>query len=317
VARKVVKEKRARIWKKNPPAIMLPIGEVELPAFVARRKEMQANPVTNWLKYFEKERDIWLQNVSATQISMQFEVANGQFAGTLIPVGSDPFHLTQAVPWDAIKRSLDFRRLMNKVPTVMRVMTEEEVQAHYTKRAEQLGFFIEDGGHRIPDTNAAIQHIEAERDRAKRQQLGEPQSTKDANGQVRFTPPRTAQELMQINQAADVSQPNPAEGFSNLGDKPIQVGEVVAPRVTNLCHQVSTHIPANQQMPADVFFRALQEIEMTLTETDLQYIESSVKFPTVKKWARRLMESRQKAAMEQDMMMEDDGLSLPPSMAEI
>lgn len=211
VARKALREKRARMWKRSPPAIMLPVGESSLPSF-AERKVMETNTnypdlnqmrgpsVMNWLKFFQEERDIWVQNISATQLSMQFDIAPGQPAGVLIPIGSHPVCLTQEVPFDAIKKSMDFRKFLNKVPSVMRLMTEEQVNQYYADYAKQLGAYATDPmtGKPVPNVAAAIQAATQERLALTTRQTTDDTVINPATGQVQFTPPKSAQELMNI-----------------------------------------------------------------------------------------------------------------------
>jgi hypothetical protein len=210
------------MWKRSPPAIMLPHGKHELPTFrvVAGEKKMHNDNTTpfpgqqtnlnelrgpavmNWLKFFQDEKDIWVQNISATQLSMQFEIAPGQSAGVLIPIGPDPVCLTQEVPFESIKKSMDFRRFLNKVPSVMKLMTEDQVSQYYAEKARSLNAYVTDPetGKPVPNIAAAIQHSEMERKALTTRSVGTDQTVVQPNGQVYFSPPKTAQELQGLNQ---------------------------------------------------------------------------------------------------------------------
>ena len=274
--------------------------------------------VNNWMRFFSEEKEIWIQNLSRTQLSMQFETAPGAVAGVLVPIGMDPMCLTNEVPWDAVKKSLDFRKFLNRVPKILKVMTTDEAMAYYEKKAQEL---------RLPDVQAAIEHTERERLAAKTRHI-EDGTTYGPDGQVTFAPPRSAQELMaqngqppgpgfehmgispmaaqaagqqlipagygpgQTRSAAAVGVDPSAHGFSNLGDGQIMTDQMVDPAVLNLCHQVSLQLPANMRMPADKFWAELKKREASLTPESLQYIESFGTYKTVKKWARSLLEQR-------------------------
>lgn len=391
VARRALREKRVRMWRRHPPVVMLPIGEREVPSFKAAERqhvntnvtnlnEMRGPAVMNWLKFFQDEKDIWVQNISATQLSMQFDVAPGQTAGVLIPIGSDPVCLTQEVPFESIKKSMDFRRFLNKVPSVMRLLTEEQVQQYYAERARQMGAFVPDPetGRPVPNVSAAIQQAELDRKALTTRSVGTDDSTYDpATGQFRFSPPKSAQELMNIAgqphmgiapgavQAAGLAQvpqgyvntpafvqqaqaqaaqgggaaglpggagpfqaPGPIStgfapqaalapaqvpaGFSNVGEQPILMEQVIHPRVLNLCQQVSTQLPENMRMPAGQLFRELQQLAPILKLDDLQYIESHGTYKTVKKWAKELYTER--VQQEQGEGLED---GLEPAAAPV
>ena len=164
--------------------------------------------VLNWNKFFAEERDIWIQNISATLLSMQFEVAQGQLSSVSVGVSPDPLCLTQHVPFDAIKRSIDFRKLVNRTPAIMRLLTEDDVMRHFADKAKANNLFAVDPetGTQVPDIARAVQLAEQERLDALHVPLpvGElPPMAVNAAGQVMFSPPRSAQELMGIIPSPD------------------------------------------------------------------------------------------------------------------
>ena len=329
VARRALKDKRARMFRRNPYAIMLPPGVMRLPSFEVAGDQMhnantfptaaQPQGVTNWFKFFQEERELWVQNISATQLSMQFEVAPGNYAGVLVPLSPDPLCITNEVPFDAVKKSIDFRKFLNRVPAVMRLMTTEQAHQYYAEKARSLNAFIDDPmtGKVVPNIAAAIEHTELERKRATTRPAGD-DTVIGPDGQVRFSPPKSAQELMNMHsephmgvnaqaaaaagvqhvpqgfanapgfvQQAQAGNFSPAAaGFANVGDQPVMMDQVVKPQVLALCQQVSMQLPANQRMPAEQLFRELQRLQAALGLEDFQYIESNGTYKTVKKWAR-------------------------------
>lgn len=156
--------------------------------------------VMNWFKFFQEERELWVQNISTTQLSMGFEVAPGHTAGVCLPIGSDPICVTNEVPFDVVKKSLDFRKLLNRVPAVMRLMTTDQAMDHYAQAARSLGAFVMDPetGHQVPNVQAAIEYAERERRHLTQRSPGD-DTVVQADGSVVFSPPKSAQELMNIN----------------------------------------------------------------------------------------------------------------------
>lgn len=271
--------------------------------------DQRGGSVMNWLRFFQEERDIWVQNVSATQLSLQFEVAQGTIQGVLIPMGADPMCLTQEVPFDAIKKSMDFRRFLNRSPTIMKVMTEDDVQSYYRKKAEDMRVFTPDGQ---PDVQAALAKADEERRQSKTMAPGDVSTFTDASGQVTFTPPKSAQELMGLNQPQHMGPgPQQAGGFVNPGSNggipqgfvngpghqvnasgPVMVDQLINPRVVNLCQQVSSQVAPNMRMPADQLFRELKPLEASMSLDDIQYVQAHGSYATVKKWASALLDQR-------------------------
>lgn len=300
-----------------------------------------ANQPLNWFKFFQEERELWIQNISATNLSMQFEIAPGHFAGVLVLIGPDPICLTNEVPFDAVKKSLDFRKFLNRVPAVMKLMTTEQAHDYYAQKAATLNAYITDPstGKLVPNIQAAIEYTEIERKKLTSRQAGD-DTVVTTDGQVRFSPPKSALELMSINQEAHMGVPpqaaqaagiqqvpqgfanapagfqqqggfNPqTAGFANIGEQPVMMDQEVHPRVLALCQQVSMQLQPNLRMPAEQFFREVRALEPALKLPDLQHIESFGTYKTVKKWARDLMA---KMASQDDGL--DDGLEAPPPAA--
>jgi len=215
VARRAIREKLAYMSKRHPPTIRLPPGVLKLPteAFLDAEKGKKMHnangyptnnnapqSVTNWFKFFQEERELWVQNISATQLSIQFEVAPGHYAGVLIPIGPDPLCITNEVPFDSVKKSLDFRKFLNRVPSVMKLLTTEQAHQYYADKAKNLGAYLTDPetGKLVPNVAAAIEHTDLERKKLTTRPTGD-DTIVGPDGQVRFSPPKTALELMNMN----------------------------------------------------------------------------------------------------------------------
>lgn len=170
--------------------------------FPQQPQQQQPAGVANWFKFFQEERELYLQNTSLTQLSMQFETGPGQFVGLLIPIGPNPICLTNEVDWPTIKKSLDFRKLLNRVPAVMKLMSTEEAYKYFADYAKTLGAYIPDPatGAQVPNISAAMEHATKERLRLTTRPDGDGGTVVGPNGQVIFAPPKTAQELQGYQQ---------------------------------------------------------------------------------------------------------------------
>jgi hypothetical protein len=105
MARKLLREHKARVFSKAPFAIML--FRTVSTSEIRRRKVMPA--VRNFTEYFKEERDVYVQNVANAQVSCEFPISPGRVEGFLFPHNRDPINLTQFIPFHAIKDSMDFR----------------------------------------------------------------------------------------------------------------------------------------------------------------------------------------------------------------
>jgi hypothetical protein len=87
--------------------------------------------ITNFTDFFKEERDVYVQNISNAQVSCLFEISSGNYQSVLLPQSRDPVNFTQQIPFHIIKNSPDFRKLANRRPPVLKLMTEEEFKAYY------------------------------------------------------------------------------------------------------------------------------------------------------------------------------------------
>ena len=115
-ARILVREHSA-VWITNdPPTIRLTSDRS-----ISMQPQVQTKKTTivNWTEYFREEKDIFVQNIANAQISLSFETSPGHIQGFLVPHTRDPFNLTQHIPFEAIKKSADFRRMLNRRPPAL------------------------------------------------------------------------------------------------------------------------------------------------------------------------------------------------------
>lgn len=89
---------------------------------------------TSYMKFFETEREIYIQNISTGQVSMQFGSGPDAMSFTL-PRKRDPIILTNHIPFEKIKTSMEFRRMLARQPAIIKLMSDEEFQSYYTVKA--------------------------------------------------------------------------------------------------------------------------------------------------------------------------------------
>ena len=121
------------------------------------RKKKKITSITNFSEYFKNARDnfqdIYIQNISNAQISMSVPVGVNQTESITIPKTRKPYNLCQDVPFDALANSMDLRKLVNRRPEVLRLITAEEYMEYDLKNLEKIGsafyegigFFVKNG----------------------------------------------------------------------------------------------------------------------------------------------------------------------------
>lgn len=91
--------------------------------------------IKNFREFFKEEKDIYIQNISNGQISLQFGKGDDTIPFKLIRK-RDPIVLTNHVPFRMISESTDFRKILNRQPAVVKLLTEEEYNNHYKVKAK-------------------------------------------------------------------------------------------------------------------------------------------------------------------------------------
>lgn len=210
--------------------------------------------ITNFTEYFKIERDVYVQNVSNTQVSLQFETFPGRIEGVLLPKSKRPLNLTQLVPFSAIKSSIDVRKMVNRRPPALVLMSEEEYLAFYDNLAKKRGSTAED------EIDVATQ------DQA------------DIQGKRKFTNP-TPSPRTTIEEEAEARKNDPADP-----------DEKVTARVVGLCANVGDDVDEKDRLGAKEMLEELQE--MDLTTADLEYVQGHGYYKSVKNFAIKELESR-------------------------
>lgn len=284
LARKYLKEGKAKVFSKNPFAIQLLHAK---PTSSIRRKQMA---VKNFTEYFKEERDVYVQNISSAQLSLEFPMGEGRVEGFTIPANRNPLNLTQHIPFDAIKRSMDFRKMLSRRPPVMILLTQKEYEAFFAKIAKSRNMMTAEGE---PDVDAAIDAAEERRRRT---------SDKNLRETVTDRAPDPIHEVVEKG-----SGPG---GAAHFGERqrvsPSEIvaeDEIINPRILHLCNQVKAEIEEHERMPAQELLEALQEVP-NLSLDDYEHIRAHGYYKSVKKWARmeasRLIQEQEEADADDD-----------------
>ena len=270
IARKLLKQGSAVVYSRDPFAIQLS-RSVDSPDRHRRNYKIMAQ-VINFTEFFREERDIYVQNVSNCQVSVTFDVG-GHSESYLFPNIKDPVNLTRFIPFAAVKGSMDLRRMLNRSPPALNLLTEEEYMMYFESKAQRLG---------LDSADSAIS-------------LAEQQRTAIQN----HTPLPDAPDPVKIHEVV--------EDGKHLGEKklvrPIETvheDEEINPKVLNLCLQVHSSIPEQQKMTATQLLNELDVIP-NLRLIDYEYIQSHGHYKSVRNLARK------KVAEFTALSDEDDG----------
>lgn len=267
VARRLLRDGSATVWTRDPFAIKL--NKVVKQPNYQMRDDMN---VTNYTKFFGDEKEIYIQNVADAQVSVTFEVATGHVESYLFADTRDPVNITTYFPFAVVKNSMDLRKMLQRKPAALRLLSDEEYQGYYTNRAKSLGLSVEnDKGKKVPDIEAAIARAEEER-----------QGILNRDPLPGSEPPRPIRDLKsEDDNPDDEVGPIPDRGRSILPE------DLVNPRILHLCNQVKNELTDQQKMPANQFLEELHRLESKLKVTDWEHVSNHGHYKSVRNFARK------------------------------
>lgn len=206
--------------------------------------------ISNFTEYFKTEKDVYVQNVSNCQVSVSFEVGPGHSESYLFTNSRDPVNLTRQIPYQAIKNSMDLRKMLNRVPPALKLMDEPDFNAYYKKAATSNGLSVEEA------------MVQAESRRAQA---------------ANHTPLSDA-----------IAEEKAKE--ENVKPKQIVVAEQdeINSRVLHLCLQVHPSVPDQSKMSAQQLLAELDGLGR-LTLSDWEYIQSHGFYKSVKNQAKKMV----------------------------
>jgi len=156
-ARILLGKNKALVYHKDPFVIQLTKGESEEQMQSSRSNE--GSYVVNFTEYFKDTHEVYVQNLGSTQISLSFGTKDNAYYH-VVPATRRPYNLTQYIPFELIKISQDFRRIVNRRPPILNLITEEECTKYYEKLSESNGTTVEDEMGKVSDMiNRLVDHI--------------------------------------------------------------------------------------------------------------------------------------------------------------
>jgi hypothetical protein len=205
----------------------------------------------DFLNYFKEEKPVFVQNLSNCQVSVTFDLGSGRVESVLFPNVKDPIDLTQQIPFQAIKNSIDFRKMLNRKPLTLRLLTDEEYQAHYNRLAKNHGISFDQALEKADDRRRSIQTH---------------QKLKDA-----------PTKHLKVSDKHD-------DGEGEDGIETEQ--DVINPKVLHLCLQVHPSVPDQQKLSAQTMLGEL-DVLGDLTPADWMYVQTNGYYKSVKNLAKK------------------------------
>lgn len=270
-ARWLLKIKKAEVFSVQPFTIILNYSV----SVSSIRRETQMQAVRNFTNYFKDERDVFVQNIANAQVSCEFPIDNGQVEGFLFPPSKDPVNLTQHIPFESIKKSMDFRKMLSRRPPVLILLDFDEYKTYFAKKAKSLNLKDAEGN---PNIDAAIDVSEDNRLR---------RANRNTRDYVTDEKPSPIHKVVERGSGPggipmELGERQRVESF----DGGVTEDEIINPRVLHLCNQVKAEIEEDERMPAIELLESLQGIP-NLKIDDYEYIRAHAFYKTVKKWARQ------------------------------
>lgn len=248
-ARILIKDGKAAVFSKNPFMLKLK-GEIGEKTMTINRSK--SSVITNFTKYFSEPKEIYVQNMSSTQVSITFPGfgPTGEMHITL-PRTKKPYNLTQDVPFERIAASTDFRSLVNRRnPPILRLIEEDEFINYYEKLAERNDTSFDEELQKALDLKNNI---------ANKVQLPSESMQRDHDRMV--------------------------EDKKEALEKP----DEIHPQIVGLCVQADKDM-GGQRIKADDFIEELEVLIPELKPEDLEFVMTKGVYKKVKKFASDLFD---------------------------
>lgn len=245
-ARILVRDGRATVFNANPFIIKLN-GEKRTDEMKRFRKAIKS-----FTDYFKEERDVYVQNLSNTQISLGFGVAPNN-SSALIPETRKPYNLSQYVPFKDLKNSVDLRKMLNRKPATLILLEEEEYNQFYEDLAAKKGTTADEEIIQANEEQQALMNRSSYVEREKK-------ASKDADEAV--------EEEIKEGQAPDQELP-----------------EMPQPRIIGMCAD-------DKLTATDFLERlSMMDDAGDLSDADFEYLQSNAPKKSVKNWAVKQLQS--------------------------
>lgn len=249
-ARKLLKAGKVSVFNQDPFTIkMKGDGETTMVKKTVK-KGFSGSVLTSFSTFFSEEKDIYIQNLGSTNISLEFRGMAGNIYVS-IPKTRKPMNLTQYVPFQVLAESPDFRRLVNRNPPIIRLMTEEEYVAYYEDLASKYNTTIEE---EIRKANDILESLMLKKKPALQELQAEMQQKIEAK----------EKELTKIE------EPNS--------------------RVVGLCARADKD-NGDSRLSEREFLEELEMLEGTLTANDYEFLMSKGSYKNIKKYAQKQLDA--------------------------
>jgi hypothetical protein len=247
-----LKNKEAIVFSNNPFMIRL-IDKVSIKSKGengAIRMMKTKTELFNLRKYLQDNQEVYLMNVSNTQISLRIKTGMNQEENILIPKTNRPICITKEFSSEDLSQSSDFRKIMNRRPPVIVLLTEEEYIKWHEDRAKKLGTTVDEEIYTSSEYDSML--------------------TNPHRDKVEAQLPKTLEER--------IAEESMAEKESV---------EVITPRVMGLLAEVATNVPKEEKMKCEDIMHELESMESDLTREDFQKIASDGFYKRVRNWATK------------------------------
>lgn len=245
-ARILVKKGEASFVTKKPPMIQL-------------NKTVSTDGGTKMITindYFKNsDGDVFIQNISGGIVSLTFYHTDGRVEPFTLPNDRRPICLTNRIPIEMVQRSTDIRRLIQRRPPAIKLLTAEE----YSKAVELIS---KESGKTI-------------------EQVVDDAEDKLTKAQTKIATQESIKEDEKETVDTDVME-SKAPRINDI-DIPGVVEDEVDPKVLQI---IAASSPESGNR-ADATFTIEQLALMNLKETDFEYIIGNASWKKVIAWAQK------------------------------
>jgi len=198
-----------------------------------------------------------VQNISKTQISLNFMTSPGVYTGICLPRTRKPFNLSQWVSWDAIKGSNDLKIILNRRPAKLQILTDAEAQDVFKSMAQQNSTSMEtEMDKAFEEQSMLMNHI-----------VPESSETQEVDHDLE------AMKRVAAGIETETTEDDPQD--------------IVTPRVIGLLEQVGEDVPQAERMRVGDLKAELELLADEFTRADYNHLMLHAP-ATIKKWVATL-----------------------------
>jgi hypothetical protein len=252
-ARILLKDRKAVIFSKNPFMIQLK-GERG-----SKRMKNRSNVTINLKEWVKENEEIYVQNMSNTQISMQINLGSGNFDEILIPRTTRPICLTRHFDVSDISRSRDFKKIFHRTPPILRILTDDEYLEYHSKKADSNGTTLESELEQslMFDNMMINRQVEAPKD---------------------------------VTKLKDTSNNKVVKSPIDNPEDETEVVVKIHPRISGLMSQVNPDVPKAEKLKAGDLKEELELLAPELSVDDWSLVSVEGYWKTVKAYANEQLE---------------------------